>query len=170
MIRFGCLKPLVSGWLALVPAIALAQTPVVIGPNGLDPEMAKFMRTAEYAFAFQAAGLMLLVVAVVGMSLYFANLREKRKQELVIQYVEKGQEIPRALLPPAPSKMREVRRGIWLASLGLGLGLALYIATEEWRIAAWCLILLFLSAACFINAALFFRDDDPTGGRGDTFN
>jgi DMSO reductase anchor subunit len=116
------------------------------------------MRVAEYAFAFQAGGLMLLVIAVVAMSLFFANKRKKRKQDLIAQFLEKGQEVPPMLLPPPPSKPRELRRGIWLASLGLGIGSVLYIATGDWRVASSCLILLFLSVASFINAAVFYGD------------
>lgn len=151
---------IVAGTLSFAPILAAAQVPVPVPRSQLDPELAEFMRTAEYAFAFQAGGLMLLVVAVVAMALFFANQREKRKQDLIVRFVEKGQEVPNVLLPQFPSRPRELRRGVWLASLGFGIGSVLYITTGDWQVAAWCLILLFLSVASFINAAMFYGEHD----------
>ena len=101
-----------------------------------------------------------LFVVIIGMALLFASHREKRKQELIARFVDKGQEIPPTLLPPLASSQRELRRGVWLTSLGLGLGLVLFIATGDLQAAAWCLILLFMGAASFINAALFYPKSD----------
>jgi len=148
---------LLAGSLLLAPTLALAQ----------DTSPADQAMMGGF-FLFQGVAMALLVV-VIGMALYFASQREKRKQDLIARFVDKGQEIPPALLPPTPSRQRELGRGIWFASLGLGIGLVLYIATDDWRVAAWCLILLFLAAASFLNALLFYpsRGSGSAGRDGD---
>lgn len=140
------------GSLLFVPTLAFAQ-------DALDPLNEELAAQAMFQ---QGVGGVVLLIAVIGMALLFANQREKRRQELIARFLDKGQEIPPVLLP-GPSQQREMRRGVWLASLGIGLGLVLYIASGDWRVAAWCLILLFLSVASFLNAAFFYRD--PGSGR-----
>jgi hypothetical protein len=104
----------------------------------------------------------LLIVLAIGMVLLFISWREKRKLDLIARFVDKGQEIPPALLPQPPSPLREIRRGIWFTSLGIGWFLVLYLATDDARTsAAWSVILLFLGAASFINAALLRQPSDP---------
>lgn len=106
------------------------------------------------------------IVVVIGLfaiiiaAMYFASQREKRRQEFLGGFVEKEQAIPKELLPPQPSREREMRRAVWLLSLGFSVGLVLYIATGEWANAAWSLILLCLAGAGFINAALFYPKSD----------
>src|SRR6185436_17630498 len=97
---------------------------------------------------------MLVVVAVIFMAMRFANERDKNRQELIVRFIDKGQEIP-SFLVPQPSPRRELRRGVLLAGLGLGVGAVLYIVSGDWRIAAWSLIPLCLAAASLVNAALF---------------
>lgn len=135
---------LLAGSLLLAPALAFAQ------PEWVDD----VRETAAFAAVF------VIVVAVI--ALPFGILREKFRRDLLARFVDKGQEIPAALLPRPPSRDRELRRGVWLTSLGLGVGLVLFTAGGP-RVAAWCLILLFLGAASFLNAVLFYRDE--SGGR-----
>ena len=138
-----------AGGLLMTPISALAQQ-----FSDADNELAAMaMEQMNRQVIAGAASLTVIIVA----ALVLATLREKRRQDLFARFAEKGQEIPIALLPAPPSRQRELRRAIWLSALGLGLGLVLYISTSDWRVAAWCLILLFLAAASFINAALFYR-------------
>ena len=102
---------------------------------------------------------MLVVVAVIFMAMRYANERDKHRQELIAKFIDKGQEIPSFLLPQPSSARRELRRGVLLAGLGLGLGAVLYIVSNDWRVAAWCLIPLCLAAASLINASLFSKPD-----------
>jgi len=144
MTRSKTAHVLLAGSLLLAPALAFAQ-----------PEwVADVRETAAFAAVF------VIVVAVI--ALPFGILREKFRRDLLARFVDKGQEIPAALLPRPPSRERELRRGVWLTSLGLGVGLVLFMAGGP-RVAAWCLILLFLGAASFLNAVLFYRDE--SGGR-----
>jgi hypothetical protein len=137
-----------TGFALLSPMLALAQQ-----FSNADNELAvAAMRQANS----QMGGAAIVLVVIIVAALIFATLRDKRRQELFSRFAEKGQEIPRELLPLPPSRLRELRRATWLSSLGLGLGLVLYITTGDWRVAAWCLILLFLATASFINAALFY--------------
>jgi hypothetical protein len=135
-------KPLLAGSLVFAPGLALTQE--------VDDSLVDLLY-AQQMFLTAA------VVVVIAMALFFANRRENRKQELIARLIDKGQEIPAVLLP-GPSRQRELRRAVLLAGLGIGIGLVFYIASGDWRVAAWCLILLFLSAASFLNAALFYRD------------
>ena len=120
---------------------------------------------------FQFVLVLTFVFIVVFVPLYFAAKRERHRHALYVQFLEKGQEIPPELLPRsatrASAREREMIRGIWLISLGLGLGIVLYIATTNWRIAAWSLILLFLGAASFVNALLLSPPDKSARPEGD---
>lgn len=111
--------------------------------------------------AVAAIGFFAAIIA----AMFFAFQRERRRQDFLLRFVEKEQPIPAELLPPQPSRVRELRRGVWLLCLGLGLGLLLYILSEEWTYAAWSLILLFLALASFINAALFYPDSPTSPSR-----
>jgi hypothetical protein len=106
-----------------------------------------------------APGTAIFVIFVAVIALLFGTLHAKFKRDLFARFVDKGQEIPAALLPRPPSRERELRRGIWLTSLGLGVGLVLFLTTHNPRVAAWSLILLFLGAASFLNAVLFYPED-----------
>lgn len=136
---------LLAGCLVLTPALGLTQE----------------LRLAESASPpiFRFMLLPALIVLTIAMALVFGSLREKRKQELIARFIDKGHEIPPTLLP-APVAQRDSRRGVWLTSFALGLGLVLYIATGDLKVAVWCLIPLFLGAASFINAALFSANPD----------
>jgi hypothetical protein len=135
-------RVLLAGGLVLTPALACAQ-----------PEWVEEARN-------DAAGTALFIIAIALIAAVFGALRERRKHDLIVRFLDKGQEIPPSLLPRPPSMQREVRRGIWLSSLGLGVGLALYVTTGSWRVSAWCLIPLLLGAASFLNAVLFYPKTD----------
>ena len=142
----------------LVPVLTVAQ-------QGLSDEELRELLLSQpvtenpfgYAPLAGAIGLFAVIIA----AMYFASQRERRRQDFLLQFVEKDRQIPQGLLPPQPSRQREIRRGVWLLSLGLGLGLVLYIASGEWVTAAWSLILLLLAAASFVNAVFFYPDDHP---------
>jgi hypothetical protein len=147
-------KLLLAGSIAFTPLVTVAQ-------DFNDPQfVAGAMRGF---FQFQIAGMVFLIV-IAAMALYFATQREKRRQDLMARYLEKGQDVPHALLPAPPSRQHDLRRGIWLLSWGLGIGLVLYIASGDWSVAAWSLILLFLSAASFINAMMLDPNGRSAGG------
>jgi hypothetical protein len=134
----------------LAPALALAQEVAErAGSEALHNGPSDSFQSARL-------GLMAFLAIVIGLVLFFMSQRDKRRQELIARFVDKGQEVPPALWPPAPSAQRELRRGTWLTSLGLGIGVVLYIATDDFKVAAWSLILLFLGAASFLNAVLFY--------------
>jgi hypothetical protein len=134
---------LLASCLLSVPALAVGQ-----------PEWVEIARDLDQA----AAGTAVFVIILAAVVMLFGTIHAKFKRDLFARFVDKGQEIPVALLPRPPSRERELRRGIWLTSLGLGVGFALFLAGGP-RAAAWCLILLFLAAASFLNAVLFYRDD-----------
>jgi hypothetical protein len=140
---------LLASVFVVAPWLALAQ-PDLVNPDTVN-QVVDTVRDA-------AAGTALFVIAIAAMALLFGTLREKFKRDLLARFVDKGQEIPAALLPRPPSRERELRRGVWLTSLGLGVGLALFLAGGP-RVAAWCLILLLLGAASFLNAVLFYPND-----------
>ena len=128
----------------------------VIGPDGLSLLV-----------------LIAVVFVIVFLPLSYAKARDRRRNELYAKFLEKEQPIPQELLPGArtnhkrSSQQRELMRGVWLTALGLGVGLALYIATSEWRFAAWALVLLFLGAASFINGMLLSDDPETNGQNGE---
>jgi hypothetical protein len=98
----------------------------------------------------------LFVLGIIAISLSF-NYKQERERLLTIErLIEKGHEVPRALLkpheiPPEVRRRIDLHHAIMLLCLGLGGGLTLWLVTDQWRIAAWALIFLFLSAGKLIN-------------------
>jgi hypothetical protein len=92
----------------------------------------------------------------------------KARYDTIRQLIEKGQELPPELLaphrPPMPKNLTlaELRGyaigwGVTWTCLGLGISLASYVSSGEWRSAAWGLVFLFLGIGSFINAAIIER-------------
>lgn len=90
--------------------------------------------------------------------LVFASFREKRRNELLARFIERGQEIPGSLLPQPQSRQRALRTGTLLTLASLALGVALQASTHDFGVVVWCLIPLSLGLGCFINAAFFYPD------------
>lgn len=80
-------------------------------------------------------GAPVLIVAVI---LYFGFSKNRMMHKTVRMMVEKGQPVPEALLnpPPAVRKRSDMRRGVVLAMVGLGLMLFLG-AVNDWENGSW---------------------------------
>ena len=86
-------------------------------------------------------GAPVLIVAVI---MYFGFSKNRMMHKTVRMMVEKGQEVPPALLaPPAPAqrKRSDMRRGIVLLMVGLGIMLFLG-AVNDWSGGAWSIGLI----------------------------
>jgi len=81
-----------------------------------------------------------LPVAIVGVILYFSFSRTRALHRTVRLMVEKGQEVPAALLnpPPVVRQRSDLRRGIVLVMVGLGL-MIFFGAVNDWEGGAWSL-------------------------------
>jgi hypothetical protein len=108
---------------------------------------------------------MLLGFGVLAVVFALVARATKARHETIRLLIEKGQELPPELLaphrPPAPRSLtlEEFRGyaigwGVTWTCLGLGIGLASYLSSGNWRSAAWGLIFVFLGIGSFINAAL----------------
>ena len=95
-------------------------------------------------------GAPVLIVAVI---MYFGFSRNRMMHRTIRMMVEKGQPVPAALLaPPAPAQRQrsDMRRGVVLVMVGLGLMLFLG-AVNEWEGGAWSLgIIPFLIGAGYL--------------------
>ncbi len=159
MRRFALQMLLPTGSLLLLPALSLAQA---VQGQGSPVDATRVLPAATHppfgnvveATALLVIGLALIVAVSMG-------LREWRRHRLLTTFIERGLEIPTPLLPRMPSRQDEQRRGTWLTCLGAGVGLVLYIVSGDPKLAAWCLIPLLLGLASFVNAALFYRPNDP---------
>ena len=82
-------------------------------------------------------------VLIVGLIMYFSFSRSRSLQKTVRMMVEKGQPVPEALLnpPPAQRQRSDLRRGIVLTMIGIGL-MAFFGAVNEWEGGAWTLGLI----------------------------
>jgi hypothetical protein len=83
-------------------------------------------------------------VLIVGLILYFSFSRQRALHKTVRMMVEKGQPVPEALLaPPAPAqrKRSDLRRGVVLTMVGLGL-MVFFGAVNDWEGGAWTLGLI----------------------------
>jgi hypothetical protein len=68
------------------------------------------------------------LLGAVALALYFRAARERERHETLRRMVEKGMEIPSALLVPPIWPVSDLRRGLVL--LGGGLGLLILMATS----------------------------------------
>jgi hypothetical protein len=82
-------------------------------------------------------------VLIVGLIMYFSFSRQRALHRTVRMMVEKGQPVPEALLnpPPAQRQRSDLRRGIVLTMIGIGL-IAFFGAASEWEGGAWTLGLI----------------------------
>jgi hypothetical protein len=92
----------------------------------------------------------------------------KARYETMKLLIEKGQELPPELVaphrPPMPRNMElweyrgyAIGWGNTFTCLGLGISLASYLSSGDWRAAAWGLVFVFLGIGSFINAAVVHR-------------
>ncbi len=94
-------------------------------------------------------GMPVLIVAVI---MYFSFSRTRSLQRTVRLMVEKGQPVPEALLnpPPAQRQRSDMRRGVVLVMVGLGLMIFL-AAVNDWEGGAWSIGLIpFLIGAGYL--------------------
>src|SRR5436305_7985211 len=82
-------------------------------------------------------------VLIVGLILYFSFSRQRALHRTVRMMVEKGQPVPEALLnpPPAQRQRSDVRRGVVLTMVGLGL-IVFFGVVNDWEGGAWTLGLI----------------------------
>jgi hypothetical protein len=82
-------------------------------------------------------------VLIVGLILYFSFSKSRALHRTVQMMVEKGQPVPEALLnpPPAQRQRSDLRRGVVLTMIGIGV-MAFLGAASEWEGGAWTLGLI----------------------------
>jgi hypothetical protein len=103
-------------------------------------------------------------VLIVGLILYFSFSRSRALHRTVRMMVEKGQPVPEALLnpPPAQRQRSDLRRGVVLTMVGLGL-MVFFAAVNDWEGGAWTLGLIpFLIGAGYLLVwKLDTKKDNP---------
>jgi uncharacterized protein DUF6249 len=92
-------------------------------------------------------------VLIVGVLMYFGFSRNRMMHKTIRMMVEKGQPVPAALLAPPPPTVRQrsdMRRGVVLAMVGIGL-MVFFGAVNDWEGGAWALgIIPFLIGAGYL--------------------
>src|SRR6266436_2476105 len=104
-------------------------------------------------------------VLIVGLILYFSFSRQRALQKTVRMMVEKGQPVPEALLAPSPPAQRQrsdLRRGVVLTMVGLGL-MVFFGAVNDWEGGAWTfgLIPFLIGAGYLLVWKLDTKKDNP---------
>jgi hypothetical protein len=103
-------------------------------------------------------------VLIVGLILYFSFSRSRALHRTVRMMVEKGQPVPEALLnpPPAQRQRSDVRRGVVLTMIGIGVTVFLG-AASEWEGGAWTLglIPLLIGVGYLLVWKLDTKKDNP---------
>ena len=103
-------------------------------------------------------------VLIVGLIMYFSFSRQRALHRTVRMMVEKGQPVPEALLnpPPAHRQRSDLRRGVILTMIGLGL-MAFFAAANDWEGGSWTLGLIpFLIGAGYLLVwKLDTKKDNP---------
>ena len=82
-------------------------------------------------------------VLIVALIMYFSFSKSRAMHRTVRMMVEKGQPVPEALLnpPPAQRQRSDLRRGVVLTMIGIGV-IAFLGAASEWEGGAWTLGLI----------------------------
>jgi uncharacterized protein DUF6249 len=82
-------------------------------------------------------------VLIVALIMYFSFSRSRAMHRTVRMMVEKGQPVPEALLnpPPAQRQRSDLRRGVVLTMIGIGV-MAFLGAATDWEGGAWTLGLI----------------------------
>ena len=103
-------------------------------------------------------------VLIVGLIMYFSFSRSRALQKTVRMMVEKGQPVPEALLnpPPAQRQRSDMRRGIVLAMIGIGL-MVFFGAVNDWEGGSWTigLIPFLIGAGYLLVWKLDTKKDNP---------
>jgi Flp pilus assembly protein TadB len=103
-------------------------------------------------------------VLIVGLIMYFSFSRQRALHRTVRMMVEKGQPVPEALLnpPPAQRQRSDLRRGVILTMIGVGL-MAFLAAANDWEGGSWTLGLIpFLIGAGYLLVwKLDTKKDNP---------
>ena len=107
-------------------------------------------------------GAPVLIVAVI---MYFGFSKTRALHRTVRMMVEKGQEVPAALLnpPPAQRQRSDMRRGVLLLMVGLGLVIFLGVIAD-WDSGVWTLGMIpaLIGAGYLLVWKLEGRKDNPT--------
>jgi hypothetical protein len=103
-------------------------------------------------------------VLIVALILYFSFSRSRALHRTVRMMVEKGQPVPEALLnpPPAQRQRSDVRRGVVLAMIGIGLTV-FFGAVNDWEGGSWSigLIPFLIGAGYLLVWKLDAKKDNP---------
>jgi len=103
-------------------------------------------------------------VLIVGLIMYFSFSRSRALQKTVRMMVEKGQPVQEALLnpPPAQRQRSDLRRGIVLAMIGIGL-MVFFGAVNDWEGGSWSigLIPFLIGAGYLLVWKLDTKKDNP---------
>jgi Domain of unknown function (DUF6249) len=104
-------------------------------------------------------------VLIVGLIMYFGFSRNRAMHKTIRMMVEKGQEVPAALLAPPPPAVRQrsdMRRGIVLLMVGFGL-MVFFGAMNDWEGGAWTigLIPFLIGAGYMLVWKLEGKKDNP---------
>jgi hypothetical protein len=103
-------------------------------------------------------------VLIVGLIMYFSFSRQRALHRTVRMMVEKGQPVPAALLnpPPAQRQRSDLRRGVILTMIGVGL-MVFFGAANDWEGGSWTLGLIpFLIGAGYLLVwKLDTKKDNP---------
>jgi uncharacterized protein DUF6249 len=104
-------------------------------------------------------------VLIVALILYFSFSKSRALHKTVRMMVEKGQPVPEALLAPPPPAQRQrsdLRRGVVLTMIGIGV-IAFLGAASEWEGGAWTLglIPLLIGVGYLLVWKLDTKKDNP---------
>ena len=92
-------------------------------------------------------------VLIVAAIMFFSYLKSRSLHRTVRQMVEKGQEVPAALFvspPPAVRARSDVRRGVVLIMIGIGI-MIFFGAVNEWEGGSWAIgVIPFLIGAGYL--------------------
>jgi hypothetical protein len=139
-----------------LPLLLLALAPATARADGAEVVAPIFITGLVFGFSF-------LIVAT---SLYAGHRRAQLRHETIRTALEKGMPVPRELLdaPRASDPQRDLKRGILLVALGIGL--ATFLGVHEPGDSSWAVgfIFVLLGAGFLLSWRLSRRTGTDGGG------
>lgn len=108
----------------------------------------------------------IMVIFLVAIPVFLDYRKKVSLHKVMVSAIEKGADIPMEALNPPKPKRDDLRTGIILVFIGLGLTLFLYLSEKSIEDAAVGIIPLFIGFGFLVNAALKKKPEDVVHDEG----
>lgn len=108
----------------------------------------------------------IMIIFLVAIPVFLDYRKKVSLHKVMVSAIEKGADIPMEALNPPKPKRDDLRTGIILVFVGLGVALFLYLSDRSMEAAAPGIIPLFVGMGFLVNAALNKKPEDVLHDEG----